>query len=130
MRHGQLTITPKLNFTRNFYRLTGAARQKTAKRKTQENPIKRETRTKEEIILKTTGETHGTQSKDDFNSGISKLQREIISTHIQEYKRLKPKEVDQSELSRHAHRTSALTPIKQICPYENTREHTFKSIKD
>ena len=58
------------------------------------------------------------------------FKREIIPTHIQEYKRLKPKEVDQSELSRHAHRTSTLTPIKQICPYENTRDHTFKSIKD
>ncbi len=54
--YGQLNTAPKQNFTRNFYRLTGAARQKTAKQKTPE-----------EITLKTTGETHGTQSKDDFN---------------------------------------------------------------
>ena len=73
MRHGQLTITPKQNFTRNFYRLTGAARQKTAKRKTPEIRQSEKTRTKEEIILKTTRETYGTQSKDDFNHGISKL---------------------------------------------------------
>jgi len=69
------------------------------------------------------------KAKDDFNFGISKLKREIISTHIQEYKRLKPKEVDQSELSKHANRTSAPTPTKQICPYENTQEQHIQEYK-
>ena len=48
--------------------------------------------------------------------------REYSRTHIQEYKGLKPKEVDQSKNKHYAPRTSAITPKKQIRLYENTRE--------
>ena len=49
--------------------------------------------------------------------------REYSRTHIQEYKGLKPKEVDQSKNKHYAPRTSAITPKKQIRLYENTREN-------
>ena len=66
--HGQLIPNPKQNFTRNFYRLTGAARHKTAKRKTPETRQSEKTRTKKKLLH--------TRSKDDFNHGISKLLKE------------------------------------------------------
>ena len=87
MRHGQLTITPKLNFTRNFYRLTGAARQKTAKRKTPEIRQSEKTRTKKKLHLKNhRGNPWHTKQKMISNLESPSFKREIISTHILEYK--------------------------------------------
>ncbi len=66
--------------------------------------------------------------KDDFKYGISKPKREIISTHIQEYKR---QEVDQSEISEMQQNVSinSKKANMSIREYSRKRKHNQRNGK-